>query len=300
MSEHRAVLSSAPTSILAVMSPRAWSAPVRELATTTVMTCWSQTGLPSEHLGPILEGVWRASSWSEATGSARQLLQQAPIPRDAYRMARSRKFDTFARLVQPHVTGAVLDVGAGGPDLLERVSADVRVATDIFVADREAPGIRHVVQAVPHALPFDDAAFDAVLMTGMAHHLEAHDRQRLLHDVHRCLRPGGRVVLIEETFSDATGCGVPAEPSMRELSTGFDDLSRDDRFAFLQFTDWWGNRVMKGSDDIPLPMTFLDTEGWDALLADAGFQGIRIERLGLMSGGGHLATPRALIVAARS
>jgi hypothetical protein len=86
---------------------------------------------------------------------------------------------------------------------------------------------------------------------------------------------------------------------MRHLSARFDELTREDRFAFLRFTDWWGNRVMKGSDDIPLPMTFLDLEHWRTILMNAGLPVTHAERFGLMSGGGHLATPRALIVAAR-
>lgn len=281
------------------VSPRDTSIGVRELALDTLVTCWFQAGLPTENLEEVLDGVWGAASWDDATLLARLGLERVDVPASAYRVARDRKFDTFARIVGPHASGALLDVGAGGPDLLERLSAGTRVATDILEAERIAPGISHVVQARPDALPFDDETFDTVLMTGMAHHLTVDDRNRLLQDAHRCLRPGGNLVLVEETFSKVSGCGTSSEPALQLAAAKFNGMVRADQLAFLRFTDWWGNRVMKGSDDIPLPMTFLDLEQWHALLADVGLLVTHDHLFGLMSGGGHLATPRALIVAAR-
>lgn len=281
------------------MSRRGCSRPVKELARDTLTVCWSQVGLPSERLDVILDQVWRSATWSEATQRARLELDKVQIHPRTYHVARGRKFDTFARVLQPYVFGSVLDVGAGGPDLLERLSADERVATDILDTDRRALGIRHVVQTMPDALPFRDETFDTVLMTGMAHHLDEEDRNRLLDDVKRCLRPGGQVLLIEETFSRISGCGQSSEPDMSHFSVSFDQLTPEDRYSFLEFTDWWGNRVMKRSDDIPLPMTFLDLERWSMTLANVGLPVTHAELLGMMSGGGHLATPRALIRAAR-
>lgn len=281
------------------MSPNSLSRAVRELAIETLAACWCEVGLPSEALEGILEPVWSSASWPEATLLAREKLGKADLPVDAYRFARGRKFDSFSRIIQPYVIGQVLDVGAGGPDLLERLAADTRTCTDIMKSDREVAGISHVIQEFPFALPFEDESFDTVLMTGMAHHLNESDRGRLLRDISRCLRHDGRIVMIEETFSESAGCGNSREKNMKVLGTTFDRLARADRFAFLCFTDWWGNRVMKASDSIPLPMTFLDLEQWKSELTLAGLSVIRAEQLGLMSGGGHQATPRALIVATR-
>jgi len=108
------------------------------------------------------------------------------------------------------------------------------------------------------------------------------------------------LVLVEETFSAVSGCGNSSEPALQSAAAKFNEMVRADQLEFLRFTDWWGNRIMKGSDDIPLPMTFLDLEQWHGLLADTGLPVTHDHLLGLMSGGGHLATPRALIVAARA
>lgn len=273
---------------------------MRALSADTLTTCWRECGVPTDMMIPLLDDVWAAATWEEATQAARLGLAQARMPADAYSSARARKFDTFAELVRPYVNGDLVDVGAGGPDLLERLPAQTRLTTDIMEADRAVDGIRHVVQPAPDALPFADASCDTILMTGMAHHLQPDIRDRLLAEVHRCLRPGGTLVLIEETFSEQSGCGPASTASMRALSAGFDALSRADRLDFLAFTDWWGNRVMKGSDAIPLPMAFLDLGQWTELLAAARLPVTHVEQLGVMSGGGHLATPRALIVGTRA
>ena len=248
----------------------------------------------------ILERAWAASTWPEATAAARAGLATAQVPKGAYHASRTAKFDTFAAIIGPHAQGAVLDVGAGGPDLLERLHAQPRIAADILPAARTVPGVEQVVQAHPDALPFPGASFDTIVMTGMAHHLEEGMRARLLDDAHRCLRPAGRLVMLEETFAESSGCGDPRETDMRGFSADFDALSRTERLDFLQFTDWWGNRVMKGSDAIPLPMTCLDIEQWGATLAAARMSLDACVQFGVMSGGGHLATPRALLIATRA
>lgn len=273
---------------------------MRALAVDTLTTCWRDCGIPTASLAPLLDRACAAPTWEEATQAARLGLTEAQLPPAAYASARARKFDTFAELVRPYVHGDLVDVGAGGPDLLERLPAPTRLTTDIMEADREVDGIRHVVQPAPDALPFADASCDTILMTGMAHHLQPDIRTQLFREVHRCLRPAGTVVMIEETFSEQAGCGPANDASMHTLSAGFDALSRADRLDFLAFTDWWGNRVMKGSDEIPLPMTFLDMEQWTEFLAGAGLPVTHARQLGVMSGGGHLATPRALIVGTRA
>jgi ubiquinone/menaquinone biosynthesis C-methylase UbiE len=51
--------------------------------------------------------------------------------------------------------------------------------------------------ASAQALPFGDARFDAVLATVMLHHLPRKARQEFAAEVHRVLKPGGRVLIVE-------------------------------------------------------------------------------------------------------
>ena len=100
----------------------------------------------------------------------------------------------------------VLDVGCGPGSVLMQLARgfDVTgIGVDaspkmIDVARREASGIDfHVARA--ERLPFDDAAFDAVVSRLVIHHL---DRPRAFAEMHRVLRPGGRVVV---TTTDPAG-----------------------------------------------------------------------------------------------
>jgi ubiquinone/menaquinone biosynthesis C-methylase UbiE len=47
------------------------------------------------------------------------------------------------------------------------------------------------------SLPFPDASLDVVLATLMLHHLPAATRERFASEVHRVLRPGGRVLAVD-------------------------------------------------------------------------------------------------------
>lgn len=54
-----------------------------------------------------------------------------------------------------------------------------------------------VLQASATALPFRAGSFDAVLCSHLLKHLPAQDVRALLGEVHRVLRPGGRLLLWE-------------------------------------------------------------------------------------------------------
>lgn len=100
--------------------------------------------------------------------------------------------------------GRVLELGCGPGTLwvenLARVPADWRVTlSDLspgMVAEARARLARHpafVARAVAdaQALPFGDAAFDAVVANHMLYHLP--DRGRVLAEIRRVLGPGGRL-----------------------------------------------------------------------------------------------------------
>jgi ubiquinone/menaquinone biosynthesis C-methylase UbiE len=51
--------------------------------------------------------------------------------------------------------------------------------------------------AVAQALPFPDAHFDVVLSTVMLHHLARNARRQCAGEIHRVLKPGGRVLAVD-------------------------------------------------------------------------------------------------------
>jgi ubiquinone/menaquinone biosynthesis C-methylase UbiE len=83
-------------------------------------------------------------------------------------------------------TGTVTGIDAS-PEMIERAR---RKATD------KGEGIHFEVARV-ESLPFPNESFDVVLSTLMMHHLPRATRERCVSEMHRVLRPGGRVLVVD-------------------------------------------------------------------------------------------------------
>lgn len=107
--------------------------------------------------------------------------------------------------------GRLLDVGCGTGTLVlmaQRRHPDATVIgvdgdpTILSIARRKArqAGIdAQLDEGMAYALPYADAAFDAVVSTLTFHHLTPDQQQRALTEIRRVLRPGGRLVIADLT-----------------------------------------------------------------------------------------------------
>jgi SAM-dependent methyltransferase len=117
---------------------------------------------------------------------------------------RARTFRYFAQRVLPGGHLKVLDLGAGNCWLSFRL-AELRhhpVAVDIFSDPRDGlRAARHypvrfpLVEADFDRLPFTDATFDLIVFNASLHY--SADYARTLAEARRCLRPQGRVVILD-------------------------------------------------------------------------------------------------------
>jgi len=107
-------------------------------------------------------------------------------------------------------TGDVLEIGGGTGANLDYYGDGVRTLT---IIEPEKPMLRrlerHIEQSAPQAkalrapaedLPFNDASFDVVVSTLVLCTVD--DVPRALRELHRVLRPGGRLLFIEHVRSD--------------------------------------------------------------------------------------------------
>ena len=114
------------------------------------------------------------------------------------------------RRVFPHATGRVLEIGVGTGVNLPLYGPEARVvALDASgpmlaqaVRRRTRAPVRPVQADVEH-LPFADGSFDTV--TGSLLFCSVGDPARGLSEVHRVLRPGGRLALVEHTRGRGLG-----------------------------------------------------------------------------------------------
>lgn len=113
--------------------------------------------------------------------------------------------DFILSLLDPGGASAILDIGCGRGADLQRIGRLTGRDTRLVGADASEPGIaearratagdpRHsyLVHDISTGLPFGGAEFDRVLSVNLLECIP--DRQGLLREVHRVLKPGGRVV----------------------------------------------------------------------------------------------------------
>ena len=106
--------------------------------------------------------------------------------------------------------GDVLEIGGGTGANLEYYGERVRTLT---IVEPEKPMLRrlqrHIEQSAPQAkalrapaedLPFNDASFDVVVSTLVLCTVD--DVPRALRELHRVLRPGGKLLFIEHVRAD--------------------------------------------------------------------------------------------------
>jgi ubiquinone/menaquinone biosynthesis C-methylase UbiE len=113
------------------------------------------------------------------------------------------------RQVVPLATGRVLEIGVGtglNLGLYRNVERLVTIEPDPYMAERARPRLAelpfetelHEIGA--EELPFEDAGFDAVVLTFTLCTIP--DTDASLAEMHRVLRPGGRLLFAEHTLSE--------------------------------------------------------------------------------------------------
>ena len=117
---------------------------------------------------------------------------------------RARTFEYFTRRILPREPSNILDLGAGNCWLSHRLAklGHAPVALDIFSDDRDGlRAARHyperfpVIEAEFDRLPLPAARFDLAIFNSSIHY--STDYARTLAEARRCLRPGGRVVILD-------------------------------------------------------------------------------------------------------
>ncbi len=98
--------------------------------------------------------------------------------------------------------GTTVDLAAGYGDFSNHVRSARRVAIDTSPAIKEhaASGVEAVVGDATDLTRFDSGEVATVFASNFVEHLEHDEIDLLLAEIHRVLRPGGRLILVQPNF----------------------------------------------------------------------------------------------------
>jgi SAM-dependent methyltransferase len=99
--------------------------------------------------------------------------------------------------LSPRGPGAVLDVGCGSAKIPGAVGLDISADTDADIV--------HDLNVFPY--PLADSSFEHVVMQDVIEHVQ--EPVRVIEELHRILRPNGRLQLRTPHFSSALAYGDP-------------------------------------------------------------------------------------------
>ncbi|MDO8648255.1 MAG: methyltransferase domain-containing protein [Candidatus Peregrinibacteria bacterium] len=121
--------------------------------------------------------------------------QQYKARRPGWQDSQTVYRELIGRYVTPQT--ALLDIGCGHTEFLREV---FERTPHTYGLDPDARALEHntvlrnLVCGSAEAIPFPDAMFDLVTLAWVLEHLE--DPQRVFAEIHRVLKPGGRVIFL--------------------------------------------------------------------------------------------------------
>jgi SAM-dependent methyltransferase len=145
-------------------------------------------------------------AWQDTTGGR---LQEQAYARPGTRAVIERQHARIAAALVPQPGMRVLDLGCGTGQLLAWLAPlfpanyhGLDLSLNSVRTARISANVRDVMVGDAVRIPVRDASYDRVVCNGAAHHLP--DVRQALCEIHRVLRPGGRLVLHEPVDTPLT------------------------------------------------------------------------------------------------
>lgn len=174
----------------------------------------------------------------------------------------------------------VVDLGAGTGLLALALADDVQRVWAIDISPRMSEYLRvkaasgeleniETVTASAVSLPLVDGSVTVVVSNYCLHHLRDADKRRALAEIHRVLRPGGRLVIGDMMF----GVGLARRRDRRVIGAHLRGMLRKGPAGMARLARA-AARLLTGRWEHPAP-----ADWWQQALAEQGFIGIDVELL---------------------
>ena len=152
-----------------------------------------------------------------------------------------------SRVFQQYVPsqGSVVELGAARGDFINNIKAVRRIAVDVWpgVTEHAAAGVEAHVRSGTDLGFLDARSVDVVFASNFVEHLQVDEVRTMLKEVHRVLRAGGRLILVQPNyrtsykryFDDYTHVSVWSDISLRDFlsAEGFSVERLEPRFLPL-------------------------------------------------------------------
>jgi len=206
-------------------------------------------------------------------------------------------YHQIADRLQGLPAGAViLDVGAGnnlfGATIAENLPQAKVIGTDTLVYDEKRPlsNLAYIPQPSKTELPrsIADHSVDVITMNAVRHHIGEDDFVNLLEEMKRVLKPGGKIILIEDTYSlrlpvEGDGNNLLTQEFLTLVKKHGPQFARD----FFSFNDWYANQLVHRWYEMHMEYDFRSIEEWQADFARRGFAASYAQYNGFPAQGFH-------------
>ena len=154
------------------------------------------------------------------------------------------------------LTSWVVDLGAGYCSFINHIDAKEKHAVDLFQGFTEfanADVITHVSDCANLSF-FEDEQFDVAFASNLLEHLDRNDSSQALSEIHRILKRGGKIILLQPNFrlcpntyfDDYTHIQIFTDRSLCDLLEAFGFQITDCQARFLPVN-------MKSTLKLPVP-----------------------------------------------
>ena len=197
--------------------------------------------------------------------------------------AQNRKPRIINQLIGGDLKGPIVaDYGCGSNTLSGQIInsdvVDKVVGIDTLDYHFESPSesVCYIKYNAGEPIPLRSDSVDTCILIHVLHHIELAGQIAMLSEIRRILRPGGALLVLEDTWSlkRAPLCGADVFNKHKSI-----DLSLVyDAFALV---DWFANHLLRGHHEILIPYGYRLIEEWIGVFEEGGFRATRVEFQGL-------------------
>jgi magnesium-protoporphyrin IX monomethyl ester (oxidative) cyclase len=203
----------------------------------------------------------------------------------------------------------LLNVGAGMslfeerslqyiPGVINAIGVDIEPQRKTPLAVPDGKTYEFRLMRDPSVIPVEEGWANTAVATFVFHHVEV-DRLNYLKELRSKMADGGRLLVVEDTFSHILPVQADEflSQSVQDIYMSFMDLPSDqERVDFLHFADWFVHNFVNRSRSPLVPGNYESMETWASLFRQAGFTVREMRNLGFSRLGSRNPVSRGMFV----